>query len=249
VAGQDHRTACELARAAGDLLVSVREQGAIGAELGRLGDVASHDFLVAAIRSRHPDDAILSEEAVDDRRRLTSRRVWIIDPLDGTREFAEPSRDDWSVHVALWEDGDIVAAAVALPARSVVLCTEAPTLARASRMRDGLRVVVSRTRPPEIASRVATAIGAECVPMGSAGAKTASVILGDADAYLHDGGQHEWDSAAPAGVALQAGLHASRLNGEPLAYNRDDVRLPDILVCRRELAPALLDAIAEARAR
>ena len=214
--GQDHRTAGELARAAGDLLLSIRRQGAAGPALGRLGDIASHDHLVAEIRSRHPDDAILSEESVDDRRRLGSRRVWIIDPLDGTREVTELPRDDWPLRVALWQAGG-----------------------------KG-KLLGIRTRPPGSAWRGATAIGAECVPMGSAGAKTASVILGEAAVYLHAGGQNEWDSAAPAGVALKAGLHASRLSGEPLVYNRDDVSVPDLLVCRRNLAPMLLGAIADA---
>lgn len=249
MAGLDHRLACEFARAAGEQLVSIQRQGEPGPALGRRGDRASNEFLVSAIRARYPSDAILSEEEVDNRGRLAARRVWIIDPLDGTREFAEQSRDDWSVHVALWEEGDIVAAAVALPARGTVLCTAAPPLARSGRIGNGLTVVVSRTRPPEIASRVASAVGAACVPMGSAGAKTAAVILGYADAYLHDGGQYEWDSAAPVGVARMAGLHASRLSGEPLTYNGDDVSLPDLLVCRRELAATLLGAIAEQRAR
>ena len=245
---EDHRTARELAHAAGDLLLSIRRQGLRGPALGRQGDVAAHDFLTASIRSAYPDDSILSEEAIDDPRRLSSRRVWIIDPLDGTREYTEPARTDWSVHVALWEDGEIRAAAIALPARNLVLCSAVPPVVPERQDRNEPTILVSRTRPPELASRVASAIGAKCVPMGSAGAKTASVILGEADAYLHAGGQYQWDSAAPAAVALRAGLHASRLSGEPLAYNGYDVSVPDLVVCRRELAPVLLAAMAEARA-
>ena len=81
--------------------------------------------------------------------------------------------------------------------------------------------------------------------MGSAGYKVAAVVLGEVDAYVHAGGQYEWDSAAPVAVARAAGLHTSRLNGSPLQYNQPEPYLPDLLVCRQELAEALLTAIRE----
>jgi 3'(2'), 5'-bisphosphate nucleotidase len=172
---------------------------------------------------------VLSEEAPDDLGRLTADRVWIIDPLDGSREYAEPGRSDWAVHVALWERGDLTAGAVALPAFE-----PGPP-----RPPGRARIVVSRTRPPDIAAQVADSINAVLVPMGSAGAKAMAVVRGEADAYLHAGGMHEWDSAAPVFVARAAGLHASRLDGRPLRYNQPDPWLPDLLICRPELAGVL----------
>ncbi len=183
---------------------------------------------------------MLSEESVDDRRRVDADRVWIVDPLDGTREFAEAGRTDWAVHVALWERGvGVRVGAVALPAQDRVVCTATPPRVPARGSRPW-RVVVSRTRPPAVAAAVAATLDAELVTMGSAGAKTAAVILGAVDAYVHAGGQHEWDSAAPTAVAVAAGLHASRLDGAPLEYNRPEPWLPDLLVCRPELAAPIL---------
>jgi 3'(2'), 5'-bisphosphate nucleotidase len=236
---RDHDDAEQLARDAGGMLIAIRHVAA-GAALGKLGDRCSQGLLDAEIRRRHPDDAILSEEGADDLRRLTARRVWIVDPLDGTREFGEPGRVDWAVHVALWEEGEIAAAAVALPGRGLVLSTAQPPPRRAADAGPPLRILVSRTRPPDVATRVADRLGARLVPMGSAGAKIAAVVLGEADAYLHAGGQYEWDSAAPVGVALAAGFHASRVDGTPLRYNRPDPSLPDLLVCRPEIAGMLL---------
>ena len=228
--------------------MALRRAPPAGVAVGAAGDRASHRFLVDAIRIRHPSDAILSEEAVDDLGRLSARRVWILDPLDGTREFGEIGREDWAVHVALWQEGALAVGAVALPARAIVSST-ASTFPPLSGAVDGpLRFLVSRTRPPAIATRVADAMGAELVPMGSAGAKTVAVTLGEAHAYIHAGGQYEWDSAAPTAVAVAAGLHVSRLDGSPLRYNQRDPRLPDLLVCRRDLADAILGRIAEADA-
>jgi 3'(2'), 5'-bisphosphate nucleotidase len=222
--------------------LSIRRQGLRGPALGRQGDVAAHDFLTASIRSAYPDDSILSEEAIDDPRRLSSRRVWIIDPLDGTREYAE-GRADWAVHVALSVDGVPGACAVALPALDRVMSTaHIPLLP--DRDPGQLRIAVSRTRPPAIAELVAERLGAELVPMGSAGFKAMAVLTGAVDAYVHAGGQYEWDSAAPVGVALAHGLHASRIDGSTLVYNRPDPLLPDLLICRPELAGELLAALA-----
>jgi len=241
----DHAIAARLAAEAGSLLLEIR--AGRGTEdqrsLGRRGDQAAHDHLMAALHRLRPADAVLSEEGVDDPQRLTQPRVWIVDPLDGTREFSEPDRDDWAVHVALWEAGEVAAAAVALPARDLVLSTPEVAAPPPRDARARLRIVVSRTRPPRIAEQLAARTGAQLVRMGSAGAKTAAVVLGEADAYVHAGGQYEWDSAAPVGVARAAGLHASRLDGSALVYNGVDAKMPDLLVCRPELASMLRSAI------
>lgn len=241
----DHRLAAALAGQAGDLLLELRRQAG---ELGPLvlkdeGDRQAHDLLVAALAEARPDDGVLSEEGADDRRRLDQERVWIVDPLDGTREYGEPGRTDWAVHVALAVGGTLLAGAVALPGRGLVLCTDPPPPPPPPAPGGGLRVVTSRTRMPAAASRVAAALGAELLPLGSAGAKAMAVVLGDADAYAHAGGMYEWDSGAPAAVAAAAGLHVSRIDGSPLVYNRPDPWLPDLLVCRPELAEICLAAL------
>lgn len=197
------------------------------------------------LREERPDDAVLSEEAADDAARLDAERVWIIDPLDGTREFSEEGRSDWAVHVCLWERGSLTAGAVALPALDLVLATPSVPPPPPSDG-DRPRVVVSRSRPPDFAAAVAAALGGDLVEMGSAGAKTLAVVRAEADAYVHAGGQYEWDSAAPVAVAVAAGLHASRIDGSPLVYNQRDVYLPDLIVCRPELADQILKAIAAA---
>lgn len=236
----DHEVAARLATEAGELLLKVREEfaDAEAEERKAAGDKRSHDFLMAALAAERPGDAVLSEEGADDKVRLTSERVWIVDPLDGTREFSELGRTDWAVHVALWERGEIVAGAVALPAQGVTLAT--PNVAPPPASPAAPRVVVSRTRPPAIALAVKDALGGTLVEMGSAGAKVASVVQGISDAYVHAGGQYEWDSAAPIAVARAAGLFTSRIDGSPLIYNQDDVLLPDLIVCRPELADAVL---------
>ncbi len=236
----DDELAARLAEDAGRLLLAVREEfaGAEALERKAAGDRRSHEFLMSALAAERPGDAVLSEEGADDPVRLRSSRVWIVDPLDGTREFSEAGRDDWAVHVALWQDGELVAGAVALPAQGVTLATptvDAPPPAPAEP-----RVVVSRTRPPAVALDVREALGGTLVEMGSAGAKVAAVVQGRADVYVHAGGQYEWDSAAPVAVARAAGLHTSRIDGSPLRYNAPDPLLPDLLVCRPELAEAVL---------
>jgi 3'(2'), 5'-bisphosphate nucleotidase len=298
----DHALAAELAGAAGRLLLGVRDE--VGFADARVlkdtGDLRAHEYLMAALAERCPGDAVLSEEGRssvagkraegDDRaptrntataERLTAGRVWIVDPLDGTREFAEEGRRDWAVHVALWvrdgNGGRLAAGAVALPAQGLTLRTDATGGASLVRTDSGepdpvtagsgaaqprevplhvpapdagkLRIAVSRTRPPEFVRQLADRIDVdvELVPIGSAGAKISAVLLGEVDAYVHAGGQYEWDNAAPAAVALGAGAHASRIDGSPLEYNREDPRLPDILVCHPLSASMLLTGIAELR--
>jgi 3'(2'), 5'-bisphosphate nucleotidase len=209
---------------------------------GDVGDRQAHLFLVDLLAREAPDDAVLSEEGRDDLRRLENERVWIVDPVDGTREFSEPGRTDWAVHVALAIDGVAVAGAVALPARGLTLTTDPPPPARPPD-EDEIRILVSRTRPPHQARLVQEALGGRLVPMGSAGAKAMAVVLGEADVYAHAGGQYEWDNAAPAAVAAAAGLHVSRLDGSPLRYNQPDPWLPDLLICRPDLAEPVLKAL------
>jgi 3'(2'), 5'-bisphosphate nucleotidase len=236
----DHEVAARLATEAGQLLLVVREELADATEAERkaAGDKRSHDYLMEALARERPDDAVLSEEGVDDPVRLSSQRVWIVDPLDGTREFSELGREDWAVHVALWQSGALVAGAVALPAQGVTLATPDPVPPPGHS--GDPRIVVSRTRPPAIALQVRDQLNGTLVEMGSAGAKVAAVIQGLADVYVHAGGQYEWDSAAPVAVARAAGLHTSRIDGSPLEYNRRDPKLPDLVVCRPEYADAVL---------
>lgn len=241
----DHDDAARYAAEAGELLLELRARTKPDDwawSLGDAADVLANRRLLELLRAEHPEDPVLSEEAVDDPRRHDADRVWIVDPLDGTREFTEAGRTDWAVHVALWERGHgLRAGAVALPAQSTVLSTASPPAVPAADRRP-LRVVVSRTRPPVAARRVAAALDAELVPMGSAGAKAMAVVQGDVDVYVHAGGQYEWDSAAPSAVAQAAGLHTSRIDGSPLEYNRRDPWLPDLIVCRPELAADVVAA-------
>jgi 3'(2'), 5'-bisphosphate nucleotidase len=236
----DAALAAHLAAGAGRLLIAVRENsGLSGKALGIAGDAAANRFLCDAIRTARPGDGLLSEEEKDDTRRCAQSRVWIVDPVDGTREFAE-GRADWAVHVALAVDGVAVLGAVALPGLSgeVVLRSDRPAPLPAMAARP--RFLVSRTRPAPEAEAVAAALGGELVPMGSAGAKAMAVVRGQGEVYLHSGGQYEWDSCAPAAVALAHGLHASRIDGSPLIYNRADTYMPDLLICRPEWAERVL---------
>jgi len=269
----------DLADEAGRLLLDLRARGGDPDVLRKAGDRLSHEFLAERLAGARPRDVVLSEEGIDDKARLSADRVWIVDPLDGTREFGEDGRTDWAVHVALWERsavgrtvGGLTAGAVALPAQGQVLSTAVPAgdpggrigpvghganLAGpvghgasnelgAEALERPLRLVVSRSRAPRLVHDVAGRLGAELVPCGSAGAKVATVITGQTDAYLHAGGFYEWDTAAPVAVATQAGFHVSRIDGTPVAYNQDDPFLPDILVCRPAIAGLLLYAIREA---
>ncbi len=240
----DHRFAVFAAEAAGARLLEVREQGLEGRALKDAGDAAAQELLASLLAEHRPDDAVLSEEASDDKSRLAADRVWIIDPLDGTREFSEPPRDDWAVHVALWErsagdGGDLTAGAVAQPALGETFNTGDPAQVPA-RTSERPRIAVSRTRPPAFVEALAEEIYAELVPMGSSGVKVMSVVRDIADAYVHAGGQYQWDNAAPVAVARAAGLHCSRVDGSPLVYNLDDTSLPDLVVCRPELAEEIL---------
>ncbi len=238
----DAELARALARDAGVLLVDLRaSSGLSGDALGDAGDRAANRLILERLAAERPDDRVLSEEAADDRVRCDHARVWIVDPLDGTREYRE-GRDDWAVHIGLAIAGRPVAGAVALPAMDRVL--DSGSVAPPSARTDGrLRIVISRSRAPELCRDVADRIGADLVPMGSAGAKAMAVVDGRADAYLHTGGQYEWDNCAPVAVARAAGLHASRVDGSDLIYNCVDPLLPDLLVCRPELAATLLSAV------
>jgi 3'(2'), 5'-bisphosphate nucleotidase len=240
----DARLAADLAGQAGALLLALRHaSGLSGKELGRRGDADSNTLLLRELAEARPHDAVLSEESADSPARLTAERVWIIDPLDGTREYGMPGRDDWAVHVALWQAGSgITAAAVAQPSLDAVYASDA--VQAGTRPRPRRRFLVSDSRPPAFAPAVAEALAAELAPMGSAGAKAMAVVRGEADAYLHAGGQWEWDSAAPVGVVRAAGLHASRIDGSPLRYNAEHPYLPDLVICRADLADDLLGEIA-----
>jgi len=245
---EDAQLASDLAVAAGERLLAVRAEhpGIDPAALKDLGDRSAQELLAAGLAAARPADPVLSEEAADDRARLTADRVWIIDPLDGTREYSE-GRHDWAVHVALWERGALVAGAVALPGLGTVLCTD-PACVVPPSSGGPLTMAVSRSRPPAVADALVARLGLTAVPMGSAGYKVAAVVRGEVDLYVHAGGQYEWDSAAPVAVALAAGLHASRIDGSPLVYNQENVLLPDLVVCRPELADRVLTTIAEVAA-
>ncbi len=256
IATDDHAFAAWAADRAGDRLLAVRAEGLEGRELKDAGDAAAQELLAGLLAEHRPGDSVLSEEASDDKSRLQAERVWIIDPLDGTREFSEPPRDDWAVHVALWqrgggqrgggqragEQGELSAGAVAQPALGETFHTGAPPEVPA-RTSDRPRIAVSRTRPPAFVQALAEEIDAELVPMGSAGVKVMSVVRDVADAYVHAGGQYQWDNAAPVAVARAAGLHCSRVDGSPLVYNEDDTSLPDLIVCRPELADTIVEFV------
>ncbi|MEO8723271.1 MAG: 3'(2'),5'-bisphosphate nucleotidase CysQ [Sphingobium sp.] len=243
----DAELAAHLAYHAGQILLAVRRSGIFSAKaLGKAGDQTANQFLIHAVREQRPDDGLLSEESQCDGTRLDKSRVWIIDPVDGTREYGE-GRSDWAVHVALVIDGAPVIGAVALPGLNLVLRSDQPQALPAAG--EPLRMVVSRTRPAAEAVAVAEKLGAELVPMGSAGAKAMAIIRGEADIYLHSGGQYEWDSCAPAAVALAYGLHASRIDGSPLVYNQSDTYMPDLLICRKNQADDIVALVTEMSAR
>lgn len=245
----DASLAADLAEQAGRLLLAVRDEVGFDYpwDLGDEGDRQANALILRGLRAARPDDAVLSEEAHDDLVRLRSDRVWIVDPLDGTHEYSLPGRADWAVHIALWQrgagpEGGLTDAAVALPAHGEVYRTD--TVATPGPARRGpIRITASSNRPPRVLYQMREALDIEMVRIGSAGAKAMSVVRGDVDAYLHAGGQYEWDSAAPAAVVAAAGLHASRIDGSPLLYNRPNPYLPDLLMCRPELAEELLGAI------
>ncbi len=240
----DHEVARDLATAAGRLLLELRATGLEGADLKAEGDRLAHAYLMEQLATLRPQDGVLSEEGEAESAvqadRLSKSRVWVIDPLDGTREYSEPPREDWAVHVALCLDGVATIGAVALPSLDVTLSTGSPLPSLAPRA-GGPRIAVSRTRPSEHSERLAVALSGELVAMGSAGAKAMAVVRGEVEIYAHSGGQYEWDSAAPVAVAAAAGLHTSRLDGSPLVYNRSDPYLPDLLVCRPEFAAQAIE--------
>ncbi|WP_391562211.1 3'(2'),5'-bisphosphate nucleotidase CysQ [Novosphingobium sp.] len=234
----DAQLAAHLAKVAGRILSEVRGAGVFaGKALGKAGDQTANQFLVHAIREQRPDDGLLSEEEKDNFERLAHSRVWIIDPVDGTREFGE-GRSDWAVHVGLAIDGVASVGAVGLPGLGLVLCSDVAQPLPPAPQRP--RMLVSRTRPAREALAVAKAIGADLVEMGSAGAKAMAVLRGEAEIYLHTGGQFEWDSCAPVAVAAAHGLHVSRVDGSPLVYNQPDTYMPDLLICRPEWAAQVI---------
>ena len=235
----EHRDAAMLAEMAGRALVKLRADPPALRDIGAAGDRMSHQLLVGELNRLYPEDDVRSEEGLE--HVAGAGRLWIVDPLDGTREFREPGRSDWAVHVALAVGGVAVVGAVALPALDLVLSTAGPPVLPPVPEGESPRVVVSRSRPPDVAYDVTEALGGVMIPMGSAGAKIAAVILGVADVYVHAGGQYEWDSCAPVAVALASGLHASRLDGDDLRYGDPDAWLPDLVVCRKEYAPAVLE--------
>ncbi len=242
----DQQLASRIATQAGIMLVELRDELAIEGihywDLKDEGDVAGHRYIMDALTEARPDDVILSEEAADNRRRLSAERVWIIDPIDGTNEFAEPPRYDWAIHIALWEKGKLTVGSVALPTLGITFDADpAPIVPPSTRERPLL--VTSRTRNPYCAVKVANALGCDVARLGSAGAKAMAVVMGEADIYVHDGGMYQWDSAAPSAVAAAAGLHVSRTDGSPLIYNEESLWLPDFLVCRPEFAEAALRAL------
>jgi len=237
----DGELAAHLAETAGRLLLAVRASGVFSAKaLGKAGDQTANQFLIHAIREQRPDDGLLSEEEKDNFERLAHERVWIVDPVDGTREYGE-ERTDWAVHVGLAIGGVASVGAVALPGLGVVLRTDRPQ--PLPRGNTPPRMLVSRTRPAMEAVAVAETLGAELVPMGSAGAKAMAVVRGDAEIYLHTGGQYEWDSCAPVAVAAAHGLHVSRADGSPLVYNQSDTYMPDLLICQPRHAEPVLRAM------
>ncbi len=241
----DAELAAHLAVEAGKILLDVRASGAFeGKALGNAGDETANRYLVDALRKLRPDDGLLSEESKDTDARLSKSRVWIVDPVDGTREYGE-GRSDWAVHVGLAIDGKAVTGAVALPGldKGIVLRTDQPL--QNVKHAQIPRLVVSRTRPAKEAVAVAKALGGELVPMGSAGAKAMAVVRGEAEIYLHSGGQYEWDSCAPVAVALANGLHCARIDGSPMQYNQSDTYLPDLLICPRGLADKVLTLVRE----
>jgi 3'(2'), 5'-bisphosphate nucleotidase len=246
VSETDQQLASRIATQAGVMLVELRDELAIEGihywDLKDEGDVAGHRYIMDALTQARPDDVILSEEAADNRRRLSAERVWIIDPIDGTNEFAEPPRYDWAIHIALWEKGKLTVGSVALPTLGITFDADpAPIVPPSTRERPLL--VTSRTRNPYCAVKVANALGCDVARLGSAGAKAMAVVMGEADIYVHDGGMYQWDSAAPSAVAAAAGLHVSRTDGSPLIYNEESLWLPDFLVCRPEFAEAALRAL------
>ena len=236
----DAELAAAVATEAGELLLAIQKSGLSGRELCNAGDFQANLLILARLRAERPADPVLSEESADDSARLASSRVWIVDPLDGTREFGE-GRSDWAVHVALSVDGEPIAGAVALPGLGLTLSSDAPPPLQPAQRPP--RMLVSRTRPSTLCATVREAIGAETIAMGSAGAKAMAVVRGEAEIYLHSGGQYQWDNCAPAAVALAAGLHVSRIDGSPIVYNQADTSLPDLLICRREFAEELLAII------
>lgn len=233
-----------LAQGSGEILKGIRGVGLLrDKELAQAGDELAQNWIARVLAQHRPDDGFYPR-----RPRIIPRgcRKTSVDcrPARWHKEFAT-GRQDWAVHIALVEDGVPLHAAVGLPDLGVVF--------RSSEVRAvsgpfSRRIVVSRNRPPEIADYVGKHMDLQTVRLGSAGAKAMKVLLGDVDAYIHSGGQYEWDQAAPVGVAQAAGLHVSRLDGSQHQFNRADTYIPDLLICRKELADDMLGHIADYKA-
>ncbi|MBG6083545.1 3'(2'),5'-bisphosphate nucleotidase CysQ [Zhihengliuella flava] len=248
----DADLAVEIAEGAGQVLLAVRDELIANGEedqraIAKAGDAKAQEFIAAKLREERPEDAVLSEEARDDKARLTAARVWIVDPLDGTKEFSQ-GRHDWAVHIALWADGDLALGVVALPGLGQVLSSAKPLALPARAADEALRFAVSRSHPSPLIRSVIDGAQGQDVPMGSAGYKVCSVLRGETDAYVHAGGQFEWDSAAPIAIARAAGLFTSRLDGSAMVYNQDDVYLPDLIVCHHQDRQAITDSVVKALA-
>ena len=239
----DSDLAAQLADSAGRILLRVRESELFeGKALGKAGDQTANEFLIHALRYQRPEDGLLSEECKDTAERLGKSRVWIIDPVDGTREYGE-GRSDWAVHIALSIDGQPSVGAVALPGLGRGIVLRSDIIAKPAGHDGPPRLVVSRTRPAAEAVSVAERLGGDLLPMGSAGAKAMAVVRGEAEIYLHSGGQFEWDSCAPVAVASAQGLHCSRLDGSPLIYNQPNTYIPDLLICRPDWKDRVFEAL------
>jgi len=241
----DHQLAGLAAQVTGEVLAELRREafrdGWMIWEVRDEGDRRAHDRLVEELGSARPDDVVLSEEGVDDARRLDAERVWIVDPLDGTVDYSSPYSDDYAVHVALVVNGVPTAAAVSLPALGRLYGT-ATSPRPADPLRDRPVVIASRAQA-HWGQALAEELGGDAVTAGSAGVKAMAVVAGEADVYIHPTGLYEWDVCAPAAVARAAGLFVSGIDGSELEFNRARPVVPGLVVCRPELASAVLEAL------
>ena len=246
----DHLLAANLAESAGRMLVDCRSGAAGqllgGSSLAHEGDQRAHLHLLTRLQEARPDDAVLSEEGADDAQRLDSSRLWVIDPLDGSRDYGF-GNDEWAVHVGLVEDGKIVAGAVALSALDLLFHTgegEGPACAVDENNPNRRPVIVTaRSRVNAEGMLLAHELGADVFACGSAGVKAMLVVNGTADAYVHASPLYEWDVCAPAAVAQSAGLHVSDAAGDPLVFNQARPVVNSFLVCRPELVDDILSAL------
>ena len=263
----DHELARKLARETGTLLIGLRNHAASlsGDEddthsvlaqevLGSEGDRVAHDYLMEQFLLHRPDDVVLSEEGDLEVSRLNAKRVWIIDPLDGTAQYSSGG-NDFAVHIALWEAGSsapsqISVASVAVPARNELWSMDEPVQSDQLNP-SAIRILVSRSRPPREINKVIEKLEdafpdrgrVEVIPMGSVGAKVAAILADTADVYFNSGGFYEWDLAAPLGIAIHNGLSVSDCRGRQIELNKVDLKVKDILICRPELTSTIVMAL------